>query len=65
MREAWVRIVLQIINNLAVPVLLGSSLIDKFVQEIFPTYREIVSYNAPLVPILIVHQASVDDQTTT
>lgn len=38
---------------------------DRFVKGIFPTGREIGSYNTQLVPILMVPEASSDNSTAT
>lgn len=52
-----------IVKNLAVPVLLGTSFMDKFVKGIFPAKRRIDTYNSQPVLILLVHKMSVDNQT--
>lgn len=63
MAETRVRVVFGIGKNLPVPSLLAASLIIKFVIEMLPAKRKIVSYNSQPVGILMVHEASNDKQT--
>lgn len=65
MGGAHLHVWLGIVENLVVPVLLGTPFMDKFVNGIFPGEGKTVAYNPQPVPTLMVHEASVDDQTTT
>lgn len=50
---------------LAISVLHGTSFLDWIVKIKFPTERKIVPYYSQAVPILIVYEASVDNQKRT
>lgn len=65
MGKARIRVVFGIVKNSAVSVLFRTFFFDKFVNINFTVERKIVPYNSQLVPILIVHEASLDNQTTT
>lgn len=43
-------------ERLAVPVLLGTTVIDKFIKPVHPAERKIVLYPSPPVPILTIHE---------
>lgn len=62
MDEARVRVELGELRNLAVPILLGTSFVDKFVKGVFPSKRKIVTYNSPRVSLLLIHEALTDNQ---
>lgn len=64
MGEARVRVTFGIIKNLAVPVLLRTSFIAKFVKGIFPTERKIVPYNRKPVSMERAYEAPDDNQIT-
>lgn len=49
-----------ILSNIGVAVLLGIYFIDKLVKEIFPAEEKIFAHDLQPVPILMVHEASVD-----
>lgn len=53
------------LGTLAVSVLLGNFLLDKFVKVIISNERNIVSYNAQPVPKLTVDDPSDANQTIT
>lgn len=53
------------VKNLAVPVLLVTSLIDKFVKGIFLSEMKIVRCNSEPVQIMLVQEALDDIPTTT
>lgn len=65
MGEARVRVVFEIIKNVSVSIVLGTSFIEKFVNRILPSERNMDPYNSWLVPILMVHKALVENQTPT
>lgn len=48
------RLVFDVVHNLAVPVLLGTLYIDKSVKGIFPPERNIATYNSKPVPVLAI-----------
>lgn len=54
MAEAHVRVMIGIFKNMAVSVLFGTSLIDKFEKRIFLAERKIVPYSSQPIQILMV-----------
>lgn len=46
-----------IINKLAVPVLLGTTFIDRFIKSVYPDKRRIILQHYPPAPIMMVHEA--------
>lgn len=63
--EARVGVVFGFVKFLAVGFLLGTSFMDWFVSGILSTKRKIVLYNSQLVLIIMVHEASVQNQPIT
>lgn len=47
-----------IVRNLAVPALLGTSLTVKCIKGIYGTVRNVVPFNSPSVPVLVVLDAT-------
>lgn len=56
--ESLVRVMFGIVRNLAVPALLGTSLIDKFNKGIIPTKPNIILFSSLPVLILLIHGAT-------
>lgn len=61
--EAQVRAIFGIVRRLAVPVLLGTSYIDKYARDIFPDKRKILPSSSKPVPILIVPEGGKTEKT--
>lgn len=60
MGESRTHVNFGVVNKLLVPVLLGTTNMDKFAKSIQPTERKIVPHHSPQVPILAVHEAESD-----
>lgn len=45
------------VDNLAVPVLSGTTFIDRYIKSDHPSERNTVPYHSPSVPILMIHGA--------
>lgn len=61
-RDSRVRVVFVIVRYLAVPVFLGTSFIDSFVKDIFPSERKIVPYISKPVPIIAIKDLSSEHE---
>lgn len=55
-----VRVMFEIVRNLADPVFLCTWLIDRFSKDIFPSYKEIFLSNSTHIPVLIVQDVESD-----
>lgn len=55
----------RVVKNLGVSVLLKTSFIASVVKRIYPAERKLAPYNLQLVPVLMIHEASVDNRTIT
>lgn len=53
--DSRVRVVFDVVRNIAVPFLLGTSFIDKFVRGMFPAKQRVVSYHSKSLPIFAVN----------
>lgn len=51
------RVAFGVVDELAVPVLLGTAFIDRFVNSIQPTERKIIPSHTPPIFILLIHDA--------
>lgn len=58
MADSRGRVVCDIVRNLAVPAILATLFIDRFLKGIFPHDRKIVLYNSKPVPILTINNRS-------
>lgn len=58
--KSFRRVMFGIFRNLAVIVLLGSLVIDRFINSFFHGERKVVLFNLPPVRILMVHEAESD-----
>lgn len=58
--DSVLRVMSGIVRNLTVPVLLGTSFIDRFIKVIFASERKIVPFNPPPVLIVMVHGVESD-----
>lgn len=52
MVETLIRVVSGVVRSLMVPILFGTSVIDRFVEGIIPLEHKIVHYNSVTVPII-------------
>lgn len=57
MRESRTRVNFGLVNEMVVPILLGTTYIDRFMNLIHPTERRIVLHHSPLILILMVCKA--------
>lgn len=57
MAESRTRINFGVVNELVMPVLPGTTFIDKFIRSIHPVKRKIVAHHSSAVSILMVHEA--------
>lgn len=58
--DSAIGVMFRVVGNLAVPVLLGTSFIDKIIKNIFPDERKTVLFNYSSVSTLTVHQTETD-----
>lgn len=58
--QSRITVMFEIVRSLAVPVLLNTSFLDRFIEVIFLNKRKIVSCNTRPVRILMLHETEID-----
>lgn len=61
MDDCRVRVDFGIIRNTSVPILLGTSVINRFVKRVFPAERKVAPYNFRQIPILKITMLTSED----